>query len=165
MRGPPLALVIAALPALGTDCAALLRPGANRAQRGGERARPRSRGPIEPEQRAAFGRASVEYIETQRYNADRAEARVNFGTFYAYRGDAAQAEAEINTAIALDPDFVPAYVNLADLYRAMGRDADGERSLREGLDIVPGHASLHDALGLALGKRCVVDRGGGMATD
>ena len=105
---------------------------------------------LDAKQRTAFARASAEYIEIQRYNADRAGARVNLGTFYAYRGDAVQAEAEISAAIALDPYFVPAYVNLADLYRATGRDADGERSLRDGLAIAPGDANLHHALGLTL---------------
>ena len=83
-------------------------------------------GQLTPEQQAAFERASAEYVETQRYNADRAEARVNLGTFYGNRGDAARAEEEIKTAIRLEPFFIPAYVNLADLYRARGRDADGE---------------------------------------
>jgi predicted CXXCH cytochrome family protein len=105
---------------------------------------------LDATQRAAFDRASTGYVETQHYNADRPEARVNLGTFYANRGDAEQAETEFRAAIALDPNFIPAYVNLADLYRAMGRDADGERSLREGLVKVPGDASLHHALGLAL---------------
>ena len=105
---------------------------------------------LDATQRAAFDRASADYVETQRYNADRPEARVNLGTFYANRGDAVRAEAELRAAIKLDPRFVPAYVNLADLYRATGRDADGERSLRAGLGKVPGDASLHHALGLAL---------------
>jgi predicted CXXCH cytochrome family protein len=105
---------------------------------------------LDAAQRAAFERASAEYVESQRYNADRAEARVNLGTFYANRGDATRAEAELRAAIALDPHYVPAYVNLADLYRATSRDADGERSLRAGLGKVPGDASLHHALGLAL---------------
>ena len=105
---------------------------------------------LDASQRAAFERASTEYVETQRYNADRPDARVNLGTFYANRGDAGLAEKEITSAIALNSHFVPAYVNLADLYRAMGRDADGERSLRAGLEKVPGNASLHHALGLAL---------------
>ena len=59
-------------------------------------------------------------------------------------------EEEIKAAIRLDPRFVPAYVNLADLYRARGRDADGERILREGLKVAPNSAILHHALGLAL---------------
>ena len=82
---------------------------------------------LSAEQRAAFERAAREYIDTQRYNADRADARVNLGTFYANRGDAARAEEEIKAAIRLEPFFIPAYVNLADLYRARGRDAEGER--------------------------------------
>ena len=67
---------------------------------------------LSAEQRGAFERASEEYVASQRYNADRAEARVNLGTFYANRGDAAKAEKEIKAAIGLDPFFVPAYVNL-----------------------------------------------------
>jgi predicted CXXCH cytochrome family protein len=101
-------------------------------------------------QRASFERASAEYVAGQRYNADRAEARVNLGTFYANRGDAAKAEAEIKAAIALDRGFVPAYVNLADLYRVQGRDAEGEGVLRDGLKQVPKSAMLHHALGLVL---------------
>lgn len=100
--------------------------------------------------RTAFERASAEYVESQRYNADRAEARVNLGAFYGNRGDAARAEDEIKTAIRLDPFFIPAYVNLADLYRARGRDGDGAAILREGLKVAPKSAILHHALGLAL---------------
>jgi predicted CXXCH cytochrome family protein len=102
------------------------------------------------EQRTAFERAAAEYVEAQRYNADRAEARTNLGSFEARRGDAAHAEQDLRAAIALDPLFVPAYVNLADVYRAQGREADGERVLREGLRQAPKSAALHHVLGLAL---------------
>jgi predicted CXXCH cytochrome family protein len=105
---------------------------------------------LNAEQRAAFDRAATEYIASQKYNADRAEARVNLGTFYANRADSVQAEGEMRAAIRLDPLFVPAYVNLADLYRALGRDPDGERILRDGLKATPKNAMLHHALGLAL---------------
>ena len=102
------------------------------------------------EQRAAFERAASEYVESQRYNSDRAEARVNVGTFYGNQGDLSRAEDEIKAAIRLEPFFIPAYANLADLYRASSRDADGERILREGLKVAPKSAILHHALGLAL---------------
>jgi Tfp pilus assembly protein PilF len=101
-------------------------------------------------QSAAFDRAGAEYVASQRYNADRAEARVNLGTFYANRGEATKAEEEIKAAMNLDSHFIPAYVNLADMYRARGRDADGERSLREGINVSPKSATLHHALGLVL---------------
>ena len=111
--------------------------------------------PIAPDQlnaaqRAAFDRASAEYVASQRYNADRAEARVNLGTFYANRGEAAKGEEEIKAAIGLDPQFIPGYVNLADLYRSRGRDAESESILRDGLKIAPKNAMLRHALGLAL---------------
>jgi Tfp pilus assembly protein PilF/cytochrome c553 len=112
---------------------------------------------LDAAQRAAFERAGAEYVEAQRYNADRVESRVNLGTFYANRGDAARAEAEFQAAIALDPYYVPAYVNLADLYRALGRDTDGERILRAGLEKSPGDASLHHALGLVLVRQHRLD--------
>jgi Tfp pilus assembly protein PilF len=101
-------------------------------------------------QSAAFDRAGAEYVASQRYNADRAEARVNLGTFYANRGEATKAEEEIKAAMNLDSHFIPAYVNLADMYRARGRDADGERILREGINVSPKSATLHHALGLVL---------------
>ena len=100
--------------------------------------------------RAAFERAASEYVDTQRYNADSAEARVNLGTFYGGHGDPSQGEQELKAAIRLNPFFIPSYVNLADLYRAFGRDTDGERTLREGLAAEPASGVLHYALGLAL---------------
>jgi tetratricopeptide (TPR) repeat protein len=100
--------------------------------------------------RAPLARAAGEFVETQRYNADRPEGRVNLGTFFGRIGDTVRAEEEMRVAIRLDPTFIPAYVNLADLYRVRDRDGDGERILREGLKAVPQSASLHYALGLAL---------------
>jgi predicted CXXCH cytochrome family protein len=105
---------------------------------------------LRADERAAFGRAASEFIDTQWYNADRPEARVNLGTFYGNRGDVAKAEDEFKAAIRLEPSFLPAYVNLADLLRALGRDADGERVVRQGLQVAPRNAMLHHALGLAL---------------
>jgi Tfp pilus assembly protein PilF len=102
------------------------------------------------EQRSALERAAQEYVASQRYNADRAEGRVNLGNFYARRGDAENAVTELKAAIKLNPNFIPAYANLADLYRVLGRDTEGESVLREGLKIAPKNAILHHSLGLAL---------------
>jgi len=107
-------------------------------------------GQLNADARAAFERAASEYLETLRYNADRAEARVSIGTFVGSRGDLATGEKELKAAIRQDRFFIPSYVNLADLYRAFGRDPDSERILREGLAIAPTSAALHYALGLAL---------------
>jgi Flp pilus assembly protein TadD len=88
------------------------------------------------------------YVESQRANADRPEPLINLGLFYADRRDALSAEAAYRQAMQLEPDFVPAYVNLADLYRAYGRDADAESALATGLAKVRGDADLSHAMGL-----------------
>jgi len=92
----------------------------------------------------------AEFEAAQNENADRPEALANLGNFYSGRGDTARAESAYRKAIALDSRFVPAYVNLADLYRAAGREADAERAIREGLRGVPNASVLHEALGLAM---------------
>ena len=107
-------------------------------------------GQLQPAQRQALEQGIEEYLKVQMTNADRADARVNNALIWQYRGDVARAESELQTALRLDPAFTPARVNLADLYRAVGREADGERVLREGLSAFPEDASLHYALGLSL---------------
>jgi predicted CXXCH cytochrome family protein len=94
--------------------------------------------------------ALAEFETVQRENADRPEAHLNLGNLHLARGEAALAEAAYRKAIALDAHFVPAYANLADLYRTQKRDADSEKMLREGLRVAPKAASLREALGLAL---------------
>jgi len=98
----------------------------------------------------AFRRAAADFLETLHYNSDRAEARISLGTFLAQRGDVANAERELRTAMRMGPTSIPAYVNLADVYRTLDRDTDGERILREGLAGAPKSGVLHYALGLVL---------------
>jgi tetratricopeptide (TPR) repeat protein len=97
-----------------------------------------------------FDAAMQEYIEAQHANGNRAEPHLNLGWLYAQGGRAAEAEAAYRTALRLQPTFVPAYVNLADLYRLQENDGDGERVLREGLAVAPNSADLQHALGLVL---------------
>jgi len=101
-------------------------------------------------ERDAFVQAAAEFIAAQRLNADRADARTSLGSFFARQGNAAGAETEYRAALRLDPAFAAAAVNLSDLYRQLGRDGDGERTLREALSHAAQDASLHHALGLTL---------------
>lgn len=103
-----------------------------------------------PSQRTAFDRAVAEYESSLRFNADRPESRAALGNFYARQDRAEEAEAELRAALALDPKFAPAYVNLADLLRAQHQDAQAEQVLHDGLRQAPGAAALHYALGLTL---------------
>ena len=104
-------------------------------------------------QQAAWRKAADEYIQTQKYNADRPESRTNLGTFIARQGQFDAAQAEFAAARKLEPNYVPAYVNAADAYRQQGRDADAIRTLQEGIAVQPSNATLHHALGLAYTRR------------
>jgi Flp pilus assembly protein TadD len=103
-----------------------------------------------PEQRSAFEHAATEYRAMQHFNADRAEAWLNLGILDARLGNLAPAEAAYRRAIRMQPLFIPPYVNLADVYRQQGRDADGERVLRQALAVHPPNGDVHHALGLLL---------------
>lgn len=94
--------------------------------------------------------ALAEFEAAQAENSDRPEALASLGNLYLSRGEPARAERAYLRAIELGSRFVPAYVNLADVYRAERRDADAERTLRDGLRKAPNAAPLRGALGLAL---------------
>ena len=99
---------------------------------------------------AALRRATEEYVNAQELNADRPEAHMNLGLLYARENHFDQAEAELKTALSLDPNFAPGAVNLADLYRGVNRDEEGERVLRDAIKRSPADASLQHALGLLM---------------
>jgi Flp pilus assembly protein TadD len=50
----------------------------------------------------------------------------------------------------LQPVFIPAYINLADLYRQQGREDLVAQTLRAALQADPAHAAAYHALGLSL---------------
>ena len=105
---------------------------------------------LDAAQLGQFNAALEEYVAAQRFNADRPEAHGNLGSLHAVRSDVVAAEAEYRAALAIDPLFVPARVNLADLLRAAGRETEAAATLREGIAVAPGSAELHHALGLSL---------------
>jgi Flp pilus assembly protein TadD len=100
--------------------------------------------------RRAFDAAAEEFIAAQKLHADRPDARTELGTFYARQSLVAEAEAQYKAALRLSPQFTPAVVNLADLYRQTNRDGQAVSILREGVRNTPANATLLHALGLAL---------------
>jgi len=104
-----------------------------------------------------FDSAFAEYVEAQLVNGERPEAHLNIGTAYLEMGDGERAEASFRTAIERDSTMVESYVNLADLYRALNRDTEGEIVLRTGLTIDPDAPALHHALGLWFVRRSLLD--------
>lgn len=107
-------------------------------------------GDLDEAERRALQRAIGEYRAAQLVYAERPGSEVNLGNLAAATGDAVAAEAAYRRAIAVGPYFIPAFVNLADLYRALGREGDAAATLRAGLEEHPGAADLQHALGLSL---------------
>ena len=105
---------------------------------------------ITPDQRGAFAVAYQELIAAEMVDADRPEAHLNIGLLRTRRQQVNEAEAEYRTALRLDPKFVPAMVNLADLDRARGMDKEGAELLRAAIAIEPNNADIKHSLGLLL---------------
>jgi tetratricopeptide (TPR) repeat protein len=100
------------------------------------------------DQKAALERGIQELIAAELVSAERPENHVNLALLYMKLNRTADAESELTTALKLDPQFVPAMVNLADFYRMRQRDAEGEKWLRQAMAAAPDASEPIHALGL-----------------
>jgi predicted CXXCH cytochrome family protein len=98
--------------------------------------------------RAAFLGAGRELLLAEASAAERPEAYFNIGVFYAAAGNPTEAEMAYRQAIEIDGGFVPAYVNLAELYRGRGETVEERRLLVDAIQVAPDNAVAHFALGL-----------------
>ena len=98
-------------------------------------------------------RILVEYEESFEFQSDRSESHYNRGLLQQQLGNLEEAEESYMDALEIAPHSMLAYVNLADIYRAHGRDEQGEALLRKGLRINPESAPLQHSLGLLLVRR------------
>jgi len=108
-------------------------------------------------ERRALADVRDEMRAVQRLHADRPESWLALASMDLAEGDASRARERLERALALDPAFVPAAVNLADLLRHTGEEARGEHVLRAALARTPGSPALHEALGLLLVRRGRLD--------
>lgn len=92
-----------------------------------------------------------EYIQTQEFNADRPESQANLGALYTEQGKFAAAEQAYRIALELQPQFIPAYVQLAQLLAGQERQEESMALYRAGLENVSESdaAPLYHALGLS----------------
>ncbi|MEE2674529.1 MAG: HEAT repeat domain-containing protein [Myxococcota bacterium] len=85
---------------------------------------------IAPQDRDAFEEALDEFRDGQLALADTPEAHLNLGVLHARRGRHAASEEAFRVGLRLQPDFVPARVNLANLLNARGRNDEAVAELR-----------------------------------
>jgi predicted CXXCH cytochrome family protein len=98
--------------------------------------------------RARLGKLFDEYRQSLLYSADMPESLSNLALLESAQGELDAAEQSLLRARHLSPRYLPAMLNLADLYRARNRDADGEAVLREALAAYPDSADALHTLGL-----------------
>jgi tetratricopeptide (TPR) repeat protein len=105
---------------------------------------------LSPRRQADLGRVLDEFLAVQAFNSDRPEGLVGQAAAEVARGNYAEGERLYREAIARHAAYVPAYVNLADLYRESNRADEAEATLREGLAVSPDSPAVELALGFAL---------------
>ena len=94
----------------------------------------------------------MEYREGLLAVADMPSTHLNLGVLETDLGRKDLAEQAYRKALSMDPYFIPARQNLATIYNQMGRNADAERELREGIRQAPEQGELHYSLGLLLAE-------------
>jgi Flp pilus assembly protein TadD len=107
-------------------------------------------GALAPSDLVAFEKALNDYVAAQMFLAERPESRANLGGLNLARGRLDAAKAEFAKALALDPTFAPAAIQLAQISSARGDEAGAEAILRKAIAENPTSGPLHHALGLSL---------------
>jgi Tfp pilus assembly protein PilF len=102
------------------------------------------------QQQTAFAAAYLELFAAEMTDADRPEAHLNLGLLESKLRRVSAAEEQYQTALRLDPTFVPALVNLADLDRLRGMDQESTEIMRQAIALEPNNADVRHSFGLAL---------------
>ncbi len=107
-------------------------------------------GNLTAEDQRRLDTAISEYLAAQAANAEYPWSHVNIGNLRRDLGDLAAAEHAYNQALALEPEYIPAAINLADLYRSQEKDDLVLPLLRETAAGHPDNIVVLQALGMAL---------------
>ncbi|MEE9149080.1 MAG: tetratricopeptide repeat protein, partial [Candidatus Tectomicrobia bacterium] len=106
------------------------------------------RNALNAQDRGHLDAAVAEYIGAQKLAEETPEANLNLGDLHASMNNTGKAESAYRKALEIELRFVPAIVNLADLYRELGQDDEGAKVLQQGIERVPDSAEIRHALGL-----------------
>ena len=93
-------------------------------------------------QKAEFDPSVDEYRQALMLHEDRAQGLTNLANVDLTQGDMRGAEKLLLEAIKLNPQWIPALVNLADLYRDSGRDAQSGALLDQALTLDAGQPNV-----------------------
>ncbi|QCZ94919.1 tetratricopeptide repeat protein [Salinimonas iocasae] len=100
-------------------------------------------------QRKTLTSAVQDYRNTQTYQAERGSAHTNLGNLALVLNDQQQAEKHYRDAIQVEPIYMPAYINLAELLRRSQSEAKSRDVLNQALKISPNAPDIHYALAMS----------------
>ena len=102
----------------------------------------------DPATAAALEALFKQYLMLLGEHADMPETQVQFGIFFTARQLWGPAEQAYRRAIELNPQALPALLNLADLYRVLAREEEARKVLLDALAVAPEQGAPYHALGL-----------------
>ncbi|MDF1656431.1 MAG: ammonia-forming cytochrome c nitrite reductase subunit c552, partial [Verrucomicrobiales bacterium] len=85
-------------------------------------------------QQASFDRATQDFFRKQEAIFDRAAGHLNMALFFTDLGQLDKAEASYRSASRVEPEFVPARINLAELLYSQNRPKEAEEEFRKAID-------------------------------
>ncbi len=99
--------------------------------------------------RQYHAKALEEFKQTQLFNAERPESHLNLGNLARQLNKPKNAEKTYREAIRRQTNYLPAWINLADLYRQQGDETQSLSVLQQGLAAIPNSPDLLMAQGFA----------------
>ncbi|MFT5571583.1 MAG: tetratricopeptide (TPR) repeat protein [Cryomorphaceae bacterium] len=105
-------------------------------------------GSLTYQQQAQLASLIDEYRTTLLLSEDAVSTQLNIADLELRLGNLAQAELAYQQALKIEPAYVPALLNLAELYRSSGRIADERPLLLKAVSIAPDSGAAQHSLGL-----------------
>jgi len=102
----------------------------------------------ESSQKRVLQKTLQEYEQTLLFNAERAESQSALALFYLDIKKFTKAESAFKKAIAIEDEFIPAYVNYADYLKDIKQEKKAFKILQDGLTAVPNTSAIHLSLAL-----------------
>ena len=99
-------------------------------------------------QKQNFKNAVNEYISTANIHSDAPTGQAQLGVMYQALGELDRALLAYERALIIEPSFIPALLNTADVLRLKGQDAKGIKILQQAIAIDEQQPASHFALGL-----------------
>jgi len=97
-----------------------------------------------------FMRLMTEYRTGLSQTLDMPSTQTELGNMHLDLGKVAQAETAYRRALGIEPHYLPALLNLGDLYRAMGAEDEARENLQRAIEIAPDSSAANHSYGLAL---------------